>query len=59
MIYKTGQIGALSRGEIYELLEAGRFEEETQDDIDDYYDIKRLGLHKIVTRPTILPYYDM
>jgi hypothetical protein len=41
------------------ILQEGDFTEEYESDVDDLVDIKGYELHKIVTRPTIFPYYDM
>jgi hypothetical protein len=57
--YKTRLKNCLDWEEIYEFLEAGNFEDEYESDEDDFKDIKRSSLHKVATRPTILPYYDM
>jgi hypothetical protein len=44
---------------IYTFIEEGDFTKDYESDADDLVDVKGSKLHKIATRPTIVPYYDM
>lgn len=44
---------------MYQYLENGNFEEEYESNKEYFEDIRKLGLQKVVARPTILLYYDM
>jgi hypothetical protein len=44
---------------IYKLIQDDDFTKEYESNVDDLVDIKKSSLHKVASRPTILPYYDM
>jgi hypothetical protein len=45
--------------EMYKFIQYGYFTDEYDFDVDDLVDIKKFFLHKITSRTTIIPYYDM
>jgi hypothetical protein len=57
--YKIRVKNCMEWSEIYNFIEDGNFTDEYESDADDFEDVKRSILHKITSRPTILPYYDM
>jgi hypothetical protein len=57
--FKMGMSNSMEWSQIYAFFQQGDFSEEYESDVDDLVDIKASELHKIVSRPTILPYYDM
>jgi hypothetical protein len=57
--FKTGATNNMEWSEIYKFIEDGDFTDEYESDVDDLVDIKKSCLHKITSRPTVLPYYDM
>jgi hypothetical protein len=56
---RQGETNSLEWIQIYKFIEEGDFTNEYKSDVDDLVDIKKLGLHKIVSKPVVLPYYDM
>jgi hypothetical protein len=57
--FKTNMRNNMEWSEIYAFFEQGDFSDKYELDVDDLVDIKASQLHKIVSRPTIVPYYDM
>jgi len=46
-------------GKIYNFIEEDDFVDEYEYDVNDFEDIKKSKMHKVASRPTILPYYGM
>jgi hypothetical protein len=57
--YKIGIKNCMEWSEIYNFFEEGNFKDEYEEYVDDFEDIKKSNLHRVVSRPTIMPYYDM
>jgi len=55
---KNGMSNNMEWREIYEFFQQGYFTDKYESDVDDLVDVKASQLHKIVVRPTIVPYYD-
>jgi len=57
--FKRGATNRMEWSEIYKFIEDGEFIDEYESDGDDLVDIKKYRIHKINSRPTVLPYCDM
>ena len=57
--FKTGETNSLEWSKIYKFIEDGELTDEYESDVDDLVDIKKSILHKVSSRLSILPYYDM
>jgi hypothetical protein len=57
--YKIGIKNCMEWSKIYNFFEEGNFVDEDEKDVDYFEDIKKSNLHRVASRPAIMPYYDM